>query len=323
LGRALLKHGIRAVLYERNAVAENGYGITLHASSYRPLLDLLDMDESTFRRTVAVDSLVGGTGAINPASMLHPEAIAPSSFRAHRKYLERLLREGLDIRWKHKIDGVRNSATGTVLCLQRRKEVTSDCIIGIDGVHSSVRKSILPHSSPTTLPFVAYYGRRRVPRAVWDSEYAPFMHSSNLVQTRHDDIVLQLQVNHQNEGSTRIGWIYSRPAHGPTDTLHRPDRLVSDATMIPEDFFQEISVRSSPVRRRSIPRHLWLSFINSVRHPLGIAEPPPTSPHPLLQPRPPPGSNLALAHAHHVRQHARPNPVCREARLPDRRRRAC
>jgi 2-polyprenyl-6-methoxyphenol hydroxylase-like FAD-dependent oxidoreductase len=262
LGRALLKHGIPAVLYEQKPLSKDGYGITLHPSSYRPLLDLLDMDESKFRRTVAVDSAVGGTGALNLPSMLDPSSIAPSSFRAHRKYLERLLREGLDIRWKHKIDGVETSATGAVLRPNRRTDVASDCIIGVDGVHSSVRKSMLPHTSSKTLPFVVYYRRRKIPRAIWDIDYAPYMHSSTVLQTRHGNTVLQLQVNHQNADATKIGWIYSRPARGPTDALYRPDRPLADATTIPEEFFNEVAA----LQNQNLPQPFHTLLSTSEEH---------------------------------------------------------
>ena len=45
LGRCLLKHGI-----------------TLHPSSYQPLLKVLDMDKWTFKRRVAVDALARAKG---------------------------------------------------------------------------------------------------------------------------------------------------------------------------------------------------------------------------------------------------------------------
>jgi 2-polyprenyl-6-methoxyphenol hydroxylase-like FAD-dependent oxidoreductase len=61
LGRALLERGIPVVLYDRATSApRHGYGISLHASTYRPLLNMLKMDEQTFRQNVAVDAAVGG-----------------------------------------------------------------------------------------------------------------------------------------------------------------------------------------------------------------------------------------------------------------------
>ena len=242
LGRALLKHGIPAVLYERKpSTSRYSYGITLHPYSYRPLLDVLDMDESTFRRAVAVDSPVGGTGKINLKSIIHSGDITSSSFRAHRERLECLLREGLDIRWKHEVDEIQESPSGMVLCFQTGEKINSDCIIGVDGPHSNVRKSMAPNTSLRTLPFVAFNGKRRVTRAVFDSVYAPSMKSSNLVEMKRDGVVLQVQINEQQKDEVSVAWVYSRPAQGPTDALHKPNRPLSGATDIPEEFFREIT----------------------------------------------------------------------------------
>jgi hypothetical protein len=41
------------------------------------------MDEWTFKRRVAVDGAMGGSGAINPNALAHHNAFESSSFRAH------------------------------------------------------------------------------------------------------------------------------------------------------------------------------------------------------------------------------------------------
>lgn len=241
LGRALLKHGLPAVLYERKPSSSRySYAITLHSYSYRPLLDVLDMDEMTFRRAVAVDGPVGGTGKINPKSIVHSGDLTSSSFRAHRETLERLLRQGLDIRSKQEVDEIQESPSGMVLCLQSGEKVNSDCIIGVDGPHSNVRKFTSHKTSPKVLPFVAFNGKRRVTREVWDSIYSPWMQSSNLIQIKQNGIVLQVQVNEEQKDMVSVSWVYSRPARGTTDGLHKPDRPLSRATDIPEGFFHEI-----------------------------------------------------------------------------------
>jgi 2-polyprenyl-6-methoxyphenol hydroxylase-like FAD-dependent oxidoreductase len=242
LGRALLKQGIPAVLYERKpSTSRYSYGVTLHAASYRHLLDVLDIDESTFRRAVAVDGPVGGTGEINHKSIIHTGDITSSSFRAHRERLERLLREGLDIRWKHEVDEIQQSPSGMVLCLQTGEKINSNYIVGVDGPHSSVRNSMSPNTSLRILPFVAFNGKRRVTRAIFDSVYAPYMQSSNIIEMKRDSVVLQVQVSEQQEDLVSVAWVYSRPARGPTDALHKPNRPLSGATNIPEEFFEEIN----------------------------------------------------------------------------------
>ncbi|OTB09664.1 hypothetical protein M426DRAFT_6927 [Hypoxylon sp. CI-4A] len=170
--------------------SRHGYGITLHGSSYRPLLDKLGLDGWIFR----VDS---------------------SSFRAHREK-QKLLREGLDVQW------------GNVL-----------------------ERSFSPDTPPDVLPCVAFNGKLRVERTLFDSVYAPAMRSTNVIETTRGDIVLHVSVYEQREDSVSVGWIYSRLAKGPTDPLHKPNRPVSGATSIPDEFFQR--GRGSQGARPTIP----------------------------------------------------------------------
>jgi len=241
LGRCLLKHGIPVVLYERMpSTPRHSYGVTLHASSYKPLLGVLGMDEWTFRRRISVDGMIGGSGEINPKSVIHPGEIQSSSFRAHREKLERLLREGLDVRWEHPLEKIQETQSDPVLCLQNGHRIESKCIIGVDGPHSNTRKSLCPDTPLKVLPFVAFNGKRRVKRALFNSVYAPAMQSSNIIELKQSDVIMHVSVNEQQGDLVNINWIYSRPARGPTDPLHKPNRPVSGATDIPEEFFEEI-----------------------------------------------------------------------------------
>ncbi|KAI0885924.1 FAD/NAD(P)-binding domain-containing protein [Annulohypoxylon maeteangense] len=242
LGRCLLKHGVPAVLYERMpSTPRHGYGITLHASSYRPLLEVLGLDEWTFRRRIAVDGSVGGSGNIDPELLVYPGKIDPSSsFRAHREKLEKLLRQGLDVQWENALEKVEETPSGVALCLQSTQKLESTCVIGVDGPHSNTRKSLSPNTPLKVLPYVAFNGKRHVKRALFDEVYAPAIRGSNLVETRLGDVVLTVFVNEKQADAVNVGWTYSRPARGSTDMLHKPNRPVSGATDIPEEFFQEI-----------------------------------------------------------------------------------
>lgn len=240
LGRCLLKHGIPAVLYERIPLTHrHSYGVTLHASSYRPLLDVLGLDEWTFRRCVAVDGLLGGSGVIDPKAVAYPGRTEPTSFRAHREKLERLLREGLDIRWEHALDKVVSTPSGATLRLQSGRELKTSSVIGVDGPHSNTRKSLC--DTPLKVaPFVAFNGKRRVKRALFDNLYAPAMKTTNVIEMKLNDVLLNVSINEQQADLVSIAWIYSRPAKGPTDALHKHNRPVSGATDIPDKFFEEI-----------------------------------------------------------------------------------
>ncbi|KAK1244932.1 hypothetical protein MKX08_004561 [Trichoderma sp. CBMAI-0020] len=209
LGRCLLKHGVPAVLYERMpSTPRHSYGVTLHASSYMPLLDILGLDEFTFRRRIAVDASLGGNGHIEPKSMVYPGKTNSVSFRAHREKLEKLLREGLDVQWEHPLEKVEETSSGVALYLQNGQKIESSC--------------------------------RRVKRALFDSIYAPAFKGSNVLEMKMGNHVLNVSINEQQADMVSVSWIFSRPARGPTDPLHKPNRPVSGATDIPEEFFDEV-----------------------------------------------------------------------------------
>ncbi|KAL6697703.1 hypothetical protein J3F84DRAFT_369724 [Trichoderma pleuroticola] len=241
LGRCLLKYGIPAVLYERMpSTPRHSYGITLHAPAYLPLLNILGMDEFTFRRRIAVDGLFGGSGNIEPKSIVSSGKVNSTSFRAHREKFEKLLREGLDVQWENSLEKVEEAPSGIILHMQNGQKLESTCVVGADGPHSNTRKSLSPTTSFTILPYVAFNGKRRVKRALYDSLYAPAFNGSNVIEKKRGEVVLTVSVNEQQADAVSINWIFSRPARGSTDPLHRPNRPVSDATDIPKEFFDEI-----------------------------------------------------------------------------------
>ncbi|PTB43000.1 uncharacterized protein TrAFT101_001566 [Trichoderma asperellum] len=245
LGRCLLKHGVPAVLYERMpSTPRHSYGVTLHASSYMPLLDILGLDELTFRRRTAVDGSLGGNGNIESTSMVYPGNLISTSFRAHREKLEKLLSEGLDVQWEHSLEKVEETPSGVALYLRNGQKVESSCVVGADGPHSNIRKSLSPNTPFGILPYVAFNGKRWVKRAVFDSIYAPAFKESNVIEMKIYDLVLNISVNEQQADVVSVSWIFSRPARGSTDPLHKPNRPVSGATDIPEEFFDEVAALS-------------------------------------------------------------------------------
>lgn len=242
LGRCLLKRGIQTILYERMPTSpRHHYAITLHSSSYQPLLKVLGMDEWTFKRRVAVDGAMGGSGTIDPTALAHHSALEQSSFRAHREKLERLLREGLNVQWEHALEKIENTPHGhVVLCLLNGQRLNSDFVIGVDGPHSNTRKSMSPATEFNVLPFVAFNGKRRVKRTLFDEIYAPAMKNTSVIESKQKDAVLNISINEQTIDMVSVSWIYSRPSRGASDPLHKPNRPVSGATDIPEEFYQEI-----------------------------------------------------------------------------------
>jgi 2-polyprenyl-6-methoxyphenol hydroxylase-like FAD-dependent oxidoreductase len=242
LGRCLLKRGIPAVLYERTPTpAQHGYGITLHASTYAPLLKALDIDESNFKSQVAVDTSIGGSGEIYDAS-----AKSGNGFRANRGKLEDWLREGLDVRWEHGLESVErpvDNAKPTLLHFERGQQVESDIVIAADGPHSALRQSVLPDSKLNVLPYVAYNGKRRIKRTTFAKYISPHINimEANIVNIKHSDARINLSINDYQSERVAISWTYSRPSRGSLDKMHQPDRPLSGSRLIPEELFAELA----------------------------------------------------------------------------------
>jgi 2-polyprenyl-6-methoxyphenol hydroxylase-like FAD-dependent oxidoreductase len=239
LGRCLLQRGIRAVLYEKAAnKPRHSYAITLQPAAYRPLLKVLNIDENTFKNRVAVDGGVGGTGNINTEGYGYRN-LEPSSFRVNRGKLEDLLREGLDVRWEHALQSVDTNGSLS-LEFANGQTVDSDIVIGAEGPHSVLRKQLLPSENPGILPYVAFNGKRKVPRATFDSIYAPAFNKTTVTEIRHKGAVLNISINEATADQVSLSWIYSRPARGSSDALHKPNRPNAAAKDIPVEFFQEV-----------------------------------------------------------------------------------
>ena len=243
LGRCLLHRGISSVLFEREVArtgsTRHGYGITLHPWAYRPLLKYLDLDETLFRKKLAVDSAVGGVGRIESRS--HPliEETDAASFRANRQKLEQMISEGLDVRWEYGLAEVKLKHSSNVMHFRNGHELQSKLVIGADGPHSEVRKSISPQTNFNVLPFAVYNGKRRLSRETFDEKYASYMDGANMLERRDGKTLMQITVNDRSNESVSISYTYSRPAKQP-DPLFKPERPVSGATDIPDEFFTEI-----------------------------------------------------------------------------------
>jgi 2-polyprenyl-6-methoxyphenol hydroxylase-like FAD-dependent oxidoreductase len=243
LGRALLERGIPVVLYDRATSApRHGYGISLHASTYRPLLNMLKMDEQTFRQNVAVDAAVGGNGSIDPKKLICPRDVTSTSFRAHRERLEKLIRQGLDIKWETGMEKLEQTPNGTTLYLQNDNNIEGQiCVVGADGVHSTARKSILREAGLEILPFVTFNGKRKVSRDTFDKIYASALRESNVIEIHNNGAFLQVSVNDITAEQASVSWTYSRPAKGSSDRCFKPNRTLSDASEIPKEFYQEVA----------------------------------------------------------------------------------
>jgi 2-polyprenyl-6-methoxyphenol hydroxylase-like FAD-dependent oxidoreductase len=126
------------------------------------------------------------------------------------------------------------------------KSIKGTTIIGADGPHSKVRSGLLPQIELAVLPYVAFNGKRRVPLATFDEHYAPAFGDSSVLERKFGDTVLWLSIFDKTNENVSISWVYSRPAHGDNDALHKPSRSTGEAKETPEEFFDEVESLPHP-----------------------------------------------------------------------------
>ena len=247
LSRCLGQKGISSVIYERTSSApRHTYGITLQPWAYKPLLRILDIDELTFRRQLAVDNLnQNGVGRV-----LAGDTTSSTAFRANRNKLESILREGQTVRLENSLSSAAISDDdGSVeLCFQNGSKLRPALVVDMLGVHSQLRKSLLPDVSLEVQPFAVYSSKRFVKPDLFASTYAPAFGDGNVLvrkPSHQRDPRLEITINsHLPNGSVSISYIYSRAARNDsntTDALHQPERPVAGATDIPEEFYEELN----------------------------------------------------------------------------------
>lgn len=240
LGRRLTQKGIPSILLERVSPSPRyNYGITLHPRAYQPLLNALQLDESSFRERLSIDAPRGGTGSILGDALSAGVKTIPSTFRYHRGRLKQFLREDQDIRWEHTIKDIETTPQKVIVRIQNKQAIESDVLIGTDGLHSQVRKSLPADIRLKVLPAVVFNGNRKMSLDGFQNTIAPQMQGLSIIQCRQEDVVLQVAVNQYTATYVGVGYTYSRPAR-QHDPLHRPDRPIPGATDIPEGFYAEL-----------------------------------------------------------------------------------
>jgi 2-polyprenyl-6-methoxyphenol hydroxylase-like FAD-dependent oxidoreductase len=243
LGRCLRRKGIPSVIYDRaSSVPRHSYGITLEPRAYKPLLEALNIDEHTFMKQLAVDNI--GTGKVSSG-----DTGGSTAFRANRSRLESMLREGQTIRTNHVLTSASiMDDTGWIeLRFESDTTIRVPQVVDALGVHSPLRKSLLPNVTPDVEPFAVYSGKRYVQTHIFNSIYAPAFGDGNTIvrnPQKEGEPRLEISVNeHKPDGTVSISYIYSRTAQNHTsnlDLLHRPNRTNAGATDIPEEFYNEL-----------------------------------------------------------------------------------
>ena len=240
LGRCLKQKGIPSILLEKvSSSPRYNYGITLHPWAYQPLLNILQMDKSSFRERFSTDATKGGMGSVSGDALVTGVDTTPGTFRCHRGRLEQLLRQDQEIKWGHTIKDIETSPSKVIVRIQDEQPIESDVLIGADGVHSQVRKSLAPDIQLKVLPFVVFNGKRKFTLDSFQNILAPQMQGLSIVQCRQEDVLFQIVVNEYAATYIDVRYTYSRPAR-QNDPLYKPDRPIPGATDIPEEFYTEL-----------------------------------------------------------------------------------
>lgn len=227
LGRCLRQLGIPTIILEKAKIpSQSQYAITLHPWAYRPLLRSLDVDEVTFQSHVSVDP--------SRATTKGP----PGSLRCHRGKLESFLREGQVIRWDHRVEKIELSDGIAIECASA-ETFRANVLVATDGVHSTVRRLLMPNVALKVLPYVVFYGKRVLDLTKYQNLIEGSMQGKTVTQSQHNDTHLQIAVTEYGDKNVHITYTYSRPAR-TDDPLHRPDRSADEANQIPEEFYHEI-----------------------------------------------------------------------------------
>ena len=240
LGRCLKARGIPTVIIERAPLSPRfNYGITLHRWAYSRLAVLLRMDEETFREKLAVDENQGGKGNIESNDMHPGFEVADGSFRCNRHRLETLLRDGQDIRWEQTVKYIKSFPSKLTLQLHDGICVDSDIIVGADGIHSALRRTLSPTTESAVHNYIVFNGRRAMSLAAYRGEFAPYMQKTTVLYGHDGNVLLQISINDITPTEAILSYTYSRPAYDG-DPLHRPDRTLTEAGNIPDAFYIEI-----------------------------------------------------------------------------------
>lgn len=251
----------RLCIYERwrynesercNTHRRHQYAIALQSSTTQSLARFPDVE---IRPS---DCEVGGHGRVDGA---------PGSMRVHRDKLENRLRANLkshnvSVTHSHEFKGMVAGSKQTTLSFGPQNDepvpdANANIVIAFDGVHSTVRKTILSQyhdgrhkCNPVPLPYVVIFGRRSIPKPVFDASVKPLLGDSAMVRfpvPGQKNVILQISLDHvsanEPQSSYDISWMYSRPAKtalGTSDALYKPDRSLAEASEMTPEIYAEL-----------------------------------------------------------------------------------
>lgn len=241
LGQCLKRKNIPATIFERikENPTRNNYGITLYNNTYRPLLETLGLPEDEFKRQVAVHNPKDNTAVANQQSL-----------RVNRSALTRLLQDGLDIRWEHKLKSVSQGSKSQRSALFKtdsgNRDVNEDyqILVGGDGVHSGVRSSLgLPASalSLEVLPYIVFNGKTRIQFSKLPGGLLECFASPDGITHTHGGTVLSIKPDFWDAEKQIVAVSYTMSRVASEGDKSLLERNISDASTLAKRFVDEVA----------------------------------------------------------------------------------
>lgn len=219
----------------------HSYGLTLlRQSTWRDISNLLEDDTESILATKGENIQV-----TNQRTQRHDH---DAEIRVHRARLEKALAEHLDIKWGNGFKDIQIHKDGPTRRIQIKfndeSSEMADIVIATDGIHSTIRKKLLPHVEADVLPFVVFRGKRKLSAREW-LDLEPYMNAKQEAAAWISGEGQRLEVKldeWKSEDEASVSYTYSRPAqrNGP-DALHKPERNNDSAKQIPDELFDEIA----------------------------------------------------------------------------------
>lgn len=223
------------MIYEKSkeSPTRNNYGITLDAEAHKALQHCTDLDEDSFMHDVAV----------HHPSMSAPVQTGDATVRVNKAAVMRVLHEKLDVRWDTKIEPMTTSSGARKFTAdQGRNELGPGIVVGADGVHSAVRKSLGLTSGfeMKTLPYIVFNGKRRLAFADLKDVLVQCFENPDGISHRQGDVVLSIKADFWDaeKDTAGISYTFSRPATDKDRLLL--ERNVSDAEALASHFVEEV-----------------------------------------------------------------------------------
>lgn len=254
LARSLKSKDIPFRIFDQQSEwRSQGFGLTLREDTTQKLLPLLGWEEQAFRSSVAVDWKKGLSNGFIINTLTNERfsagsfkaSYATKDFRTNRERLRGTIMGDVKVEYGHKLISFNSTPTGVEVVFENGLKISGDVLVAADGVHSSIRQTLLPHCAPQDWEGVMINGTCRFSLGEWNEKIKPEIEDSAVYPGFGDQMILAVTIYDANwdqeNGYVNVSWGYSRRKKGDTDPLFvsYQDRSF-DKSQAPEAFWNEV-----------------------------------------------------------------------------------